>query len=655
MKVIVEDVYDHILREIANSTWNIWSKAGFEVSINDIYESLEEPPLEKFGDIALPTFRFSKKFKVNYKELISKTLRELDLIRLRVISRVNVIGGYINFFINEEYAAKELFQTISNIGYSYGLKTVEKPLRIVVEHTSANPVHPLHIGHGRNAILGDVLSRILTKRGHRVIRRFYINDMGRQVAILAYGCLALGSIQPTGKPDHFYGIIYSATNAVIEIDRLKKELEEARKKGDYVEAEKVNSELLDWLNVLAELKSKNNKLVMTLIEKLKGKDHEREIQNIMRTYEKRLDENIVKTVRRICADVIEGFRETLGKMGVEFDYWDWESDLVWRGIVDEVMARAEKSPYFTTYKGALALDFSTLQKISEIREKLKLPKSFEIPPLILRRSDGTTLYTTRDIAYSIVKFKNADKVINVIMSEQKLAQAQLRLALLALGYRREAYNLIHYSYEIVNLPGVKMSGRKGRFVDLDSLIEEAISRAYFEVSKRNPNMAEEWKEKIARIVGLGAVRYALVSVSASKPLTFIWDNVLNFEKNSGPYIQYTYARAINILKNYGKKVDFDLETLDYNVLRKPIIRRLLILLIKFPKTFTKAADELKPECLVEYAGKLADTFNSFYTTEPVIKEPDEGKKRTKLYIVKTVEIVLKNILTLLGIEAPERM
>ena len=655
MKIIVEDVYEHILQEIANNIWDIWSKAGYEVSVDDIYESLEEPPLERFGDIALPTFRFSKEFKVDYKELISRTLCVLDSRRVRVISKIDAVGGYINFFIDEKFAAKELFNTISNIGYGYGLKTIEKPLRIVVEHTSANPVHPLHIGHGRNAVLGDVLSRILTKRGHKVIRRFYINDMGRQVAILAYGCLTLGNLRPTSKPDHFYGLIYSATNAIIEIDRLKRELERAKKKGDYVEMERINSELLDWLNVLAELKSKNYELVMTLVEMLKGKDHEKEVQRIMETYEKRLDENIVRTVRSICTDVIEGFKETLDKMGIEFDFWDWESDLVWEGIVDEVLAKAEKSPYFTIYKGASALDFSTLQKISEVREKLKLPKSFEIPPLILRRSDGTTLYTTRDIAYSIVKFENADKVINVIMSEQKLAQAQLRLALLALGYEKEAYNLIHYSYEIVNLPGVKMSGRKGRFIDLDSLIEEAISRAYFEVSKRNPNMPEELKEKIAKIVGLGAIRYALVSVSASKPLTFIWDNVLNFEKNSGPYIQYTYARAINILKNYGKKVDFDLETLDYNVLRKPIIRRLLILLIKFPRVFAKAADELKPEYLVEYAGKLADTFNSFYTTEPVIKEPNEGKRRTKLYIVKTVEIVLKNILTLLGIEAPERM
>lgn len=655
MNTVIEDVYEYVLREIAKNIWDVWSNAGFKVSIDDVYKSLEEPPLEKFGDIALPTFRFSKKFKVDYRELISKTLHELNLRGMEVISKADVVRGYINFFINEKFVAKELFNTVSTIGYSYGLKTVNRPLRIVVEHTSANPVHPLHIGHGRNAVLGDVLSRILIKRGHKVTRRFYINDMGRQVAILTYGCLALGKLKPTGKPDHFYGIIYSATNAIVEVDRLKKELEKAKEKGNYAEMERINNELLDWLNVLAKLKSKNQELVIKLIEKLKGKDHEREIGRIMETYEKRLNESIVKIVRSICTDIIKGFRETLEKMNIKFDFWDWESDLIWEGIVDEILAKAEKSPYFTVYKGASALDFSTLQRISEVREKLELPRFFEIPPLILKRSDGTTLYTTRDIAYSIMKFKNADKVINVIMSEQKLTQAQLRLALLALGYRREAYNLIHYSYEVVNLPGVKMSGRKGVFVDLDSLIEEAVSRAYFEVSKRNPNMSEELKEKIARIVGLGAIRYALVSVSASKPLTFIWDDVLNFERNSGPYIQYTYARALSILRNYGKEVDFSLETLDYNILKKPIVRKLLILLIKFPKIFVKAAEELKPEYLVEYAGKLADTFNSFYTVEPVLKEPVEEKKRTKIYIVKTIEIVLKNILTLLGIEAPERM
>jgi len=655
MNNYVEDVYEYILCKLSNHICDSWNRINLKVSASEIYKSLEEPPLEKFGDIALPTFKFSKKLSVNYNVLAESITTQMSKRKTEFISKVNVVGGYINFFINEEFAAKHLFNTVSNMGYDYGFIKTDKPLHIVVEHTSANPVHPLHIGHGRNAVLGDVISRILAKRGHSVIRRFYVNDMGRQVAILAYGCLHLNNPLPKGKPDHFYGVIYSITNAIIEIDRLKREIKELKEKRRFEDLERTNNELLDWLNVLAELKGKEPKLVLELIEKLKGKEHESEIQKIMKAYEKRSSEKIVKIIRTICNSIVEGFKETLDKMGVEFDFWDWESDIVWSSIISKILEEARKSPYFMIHKGTSALDFSSLQKISDVREKLKLPKTFEIPPLILQRSDGTTLYTMRDIAYSIIKFKNVDKVINVIMSEQKLAQAQLRLALLALGYKREAYNLIHYSYEIVNLPGMRMSGRKGRFVDLDSLIEEAVSRAYLEVSKRNPKMDEEMKERIAKTVGLGAIRYALVSVSASKPLTFIWDDVLNFERNSGPYIQYTYARALNILRNYGKEIDFSLETLDYSILKKPIIRRLLILLIKFPKVFVETAEELKPEYLAEYAGKLADTFNSFYTMEPVLKEPVEEKKRTKLYIVKTVEIVLKNILTLLGIEAPERM
>ncbi len=626
---------------------------GFTVVKGRILSELEEPPLEKFGDLSLPVYTFAKQLKMKPHELAEATAKNL---KLNFIRKNNVIGGYLNIFLKEEEIAKMLFKAIQTFNNKFGYVETGKPERIVIEHTSANPVHPLHVGHARNSILGDTLARMLARRGHIVQRRFYINDMGRQVAILTYGYLALNKPKPEGKPDHFYGIIYSITNVIIEIEKLRKEMEFAKNTSNREEYLKLQDELYDWLNALASLEEKRKDFVEKLSKRLSGKEHEKEIQKIMKEYEERTSLELVSIIRNLCNDIIKGFKETLAKVNIEFDKWDWESNLAWQSLVGKILKKAKESPYATIYKGAFALNFSQIQEHREVKEKLGLPKAFKIPPLILQRSDGTTLYTTRDIAYSLVKFKEADKVINVIMSEQSLEQLQVKLALYALGYTKEALNLIHYSYEIVKIPGAKMSGRKGRYIDFDGLINEAIARAFFEVERRNPNLPKEEKEKIAKAVGIGALRYALVSVSASKPLVFKWEDVLSFEKNSGPYIQYTYARAKSILKNYGKPVMFnELSSLDYGVFKEDKPRKLLLNIVKFPWVFAKAADELKPELLINYAGKLADIFNSFYAKVPVLAEKDENKRRSKLLLVKATEIVLKNILDVLGIEAPERM
>ena len=183
-----------------------------------------------------------------------------------------------------------------------------------------------------------------------------------------------------------------------------------------------------------------------------------------------------------------------------------------------------------------------------LKAKLGLSDNNEVPPLTLVRADGTTLYTTRDIAYTIWKFKHAEKVINVIGMEQSLAQLQLKLALYAMGYGKDADNLVHFAYNLVTLPGYKMSSRRGHYITFDEVLDEAVRRAYEEVSKRSPMLSEEEKRNIANFVGLGAVRYALVDVDPGKPVMFTWERVLNFETNSAPYVQYTHARACSILR-----------------------------------------------------------------------------------------------------------
>jgi arginyl-tRNA synthetase len=267
------------------------------------------------------------------------------------------------------------------------------------------------------------------------------------------------------------------------------------------------------------------------------------------------------------------------------------------------------------------------------------------------RADGTTLYTTRDVAYTLWKFGRADRAVNVIGMEQSLAQLQLKIALYAVGCGREAEGLVHFAYNLVTLPGYKMSSRRGRYITLDEVLDEAVQRAFEEVSKRSPMLSEEEKRKIATFVGLGAVRYALVDVDAGKPVVFTWDRVLNFETNSAPYVQYTHARACSILRKAGSE-----RTLaNFGLLTERLERELVLALAGFPDVFADAAEYLKPNMIADYTNALADKFNTFYGALPVIKAEPKELSEARLALTEAVRIVLSNALTLIGVVAPEKM
>jgi arginyl-tRNA synthetase len=267
------------------------------------------------------------------------------------------------------------------------------------------------------------------------------------------------------------------------------------------------------------------------------------------------------------------------------------------------------------------------------------------------RADGTTLYTTRDIAYTLWKFEHAKKVINVIGMEQSLAQLQLKVALYILGYSGCADKFIHFAYNLVTLPGYKMSSRRGRYIAFDDVLNEAVERAYEEVSKRSPQLSQEEKCHIANFVGLGAVRYSLVDVDPSKPVVFTWNRVLNFETNSAPYVQYTHARACSILRKAARKP----ESADFALLKEKMELDLILALASFPDAFVEAADYLKPNLISSFTNALADKFNTFYNALPVIKAETKELRDARIALTDSIRIVLNNALTLIGVVAPEKM
>jgi arginyl-tRNA synthetase len=614
--------------------------------------TLEKPPSPDFGQLASSLcFELAKNVNEKPAVLAERIVEAMEKSKFSLIEHAASAGGYVNFYVDFAKFSALVIQSVGQFDREYGFVKTDKPLRIIVEHTSVNPLHPIHIGQARNPMLGDAVANMFKAMGHKVFRHYYIDDVGRQTAVIAYGYKKLGKPKPEGKPDHFIGKIYTITSCLIEINRLKKELENAKKTSLNEEVSKINRELDDWMSVAVELKGRFPELFEKLLNEIsKDKDPENEVNRLNRAYEEG-EEAAKELIREVSELCLQGFRETLARAGVFYDSWDWESDFVWNNSVIDALKKLKKTPYIFVLGGVLEFDAEKAVKELNLKQKLRLREDYEVPSLTLMRADGTTLYTTRDIAYTLWKFERAEKFINVIGMEQTLAQLQLKIALHALGYGEKANNLIHFAYNLVTLPGYKMSSRRGRYITFDEVMDEAVERAYKEVSKRSPQLSEDEKRKIAEFVGIGAVRYALVEVDPSKPVVFTWDRVLNFEKNSAPYIQYTHARACSILRKAARKP----ENPAYEMLKERIENQIVLDLANFPEIFIEATDFLKPNMIADFANALSDKFNTFYNAYPVIKAEPKELSDARLVLVDAVRIVLRNALNLLGIVAPEKM
>jgi arginyl-tRNA synthetase len=651
---IVENPFAAFRSECETSLTYALNKLLPEVQITDL--ALEKPPNLEYGQLASSLcFELAEKVSQKPLDLAEHLVKAIDKSRFILVEKVSSAGGgYVNFHVDFAKFSKVALNSVRKLDAEYGFIKTEKPLKIIVEHTSANPLHPITVGTARNPVLGDTIARLLTSRGHTVHRHFYIDDVGRQSSVIAYGYEKLGKPKPDEKPDEYIGKIYTITSCFVEINRLKRELERAKTVAADEETLKFTRELDDWMAVAADLKGRYPELFETLLTRI-GEDENPEtaIKILNQAYEAadKKAKALVRTVSELC---LEGFRETLGKIGVVIDSWDWESDLVWSGRVEEVLRQLKKSRFTHAEGGVLEFDAERVVRELGLWQRLGLREGHDIPSLTLVRADGTTLYTTRDVAYTLLKFEKAEKVINVIGMEQSLAQLQLRIALHALGYGKCADSLVHFAYNLVTFPGYKMSSRRGRYITLDEVLDEAVKRAYEEVSKRSPELSNGEKQKIADFVGKGAVRYALVEVDTSKPVMFTWDRVLNFERNSAPYIQYTHARACSILRKAARNPAEPA----YEQLKEDLEREMIITLASFPDTFVEATEYLKPNLIADFANSLADKFNTFYSARerfPVINAKPRGLSDARLALTDSVKIVLRNALNLIGVLAPERM
>ena len=566
-------MYRILEKEAIKALENAVSALGWEL-LDKI--KVEEPPSSDMGDVASSlSFQLAKELKRSPMEITQEILGKIETPS--IFEKVESKGPYINFFANNEKFSKLVLEALDD---DYGALE-PKNTKIMLEHTSANPNGPLHIGHIRNSIIGDSLTRILKKAGYEVETQYYVNDMGRQIAMIVWGLLNPDYVNyemdEAGKPDHEIGKLYFNVN---EVMRAQPEL--------------------------------------------KG-----EINKILKRYEKGKEEKLGELFKGVVEKCVQGIKVTSERLNVHHDAFVWESTFIKNGDVERILKSLE---------GRI--------KTNEV-PYLDLEEYGIDKELILARSDGTSLYATRDLAYHLYKSNNSDKMVDILGSDHKLAVKQLSIALEMIG--GSAPEVIFY--EFITLPEGSMSTRRGVFISVDELMDEAVERAMKEIEARRSDLTDVEKAEIAEKIGIGAIRYFIARLSPEKHIVFKWDEALSFERGCAS-IQYSHARACKLLEKAGISETIDPATvMDWN-LEDPAEIELVKIVSKFTTVIEESARINRVHPVAQYAMDLAGAFNKFYKSVPVI---GSDKEDLRLLIVDKARITIRNSLELMGIDAPESM
>ncbi|GAB3666505.1 arginine--tRNA ligase [Halopiger thermotolerans] len=567
---------------------------------------LEEPPEDVESVLASSVaFRLAGEAGQAPPQVAARIADEIDVDDLTYVAAVQTQGPYLNFLPSDAYLAATLETATDE---SYGA-LADRETSVVVEHTSANPTGPVHVGRARNPIIGDAVANLLDYAGYDVDRHYYVNDAGRQMAVFTWAYETFDEDDLDSEPER---------------DRIEYDLVRYYRKGNEFLENGPEDEVADA---------------------------EAEIESIMQGLEDGDDETYER-VSEVVDQVLSGMTACLERLPAEFDEFVKETRFMRNGDTDDLVARLKELDEAVYEEDAWQLDL----------EDHGIDKN-----LVFLRSDGTSLYATRDLAHHEWKFDNYDRAVTVLGEDHKLQARQLNTTLELLGNDTDQLEQVLYSY--VNLPEGKMSTRRGTGVDLDDLLDEAIDRARQEVEDRlddrirDDDLDEDDIERIAHQVGIGAVRYDIVSKQPTKAITFEWDRALDFEAQSAPYVQYVHARTCGILEEAGlepdadlAEQDLDLESLEADLLETDAEQDLLETIARFPAVVDEAADDLEPHRIATYTREFADRFNAFYRECPVLADDvDPAVRDARLALVAASKHTIANALDILGVEAPRSM
>ena len=578
----------------------------YGVQVPEKMVQLQETRAEFEGQLTLVVFPFLKMSKKAPEATAQEIGEQLVAKVPEVISKFNVIKGFLNLVINPAQWIELLESIQQNPTFGFTPVTEESPL-VMIEYSSPNTNKPLHLGHVRNNLLGWALANVMQANGNKVVKTNIVNDRGIHIckSMLAWLKYGNGETPETSgkKGDHLIGDYYVAFDK-----HYREEVKELVAQGMDEEQAKQEAPLIKEAHEMLVKWEQNDPEVRALWKKMNEW-------------------------------VYAGFDETYKALGVSFDKIYYESETYLEGK-EKVEEGLQKGFFYRREDGSVWADLTK----EGLDEKLLL------------RSDGTSVYMTQDIGTAKLRFQDypIDKMIYVVGNEQNYHFQVLSILLDKLGFKW-GKDLVHFSYGMVELPNGKMKSREGTVVDADDLIATMISDArQMSADKVNKleGITEEEAQEIARIVGMGALKYFILKVDARKNMLFNPEESIDFNGNTGPFIQYTYARIRSILRKAGE-VDLAALAKDTELSDKEI--SLIQHLQGFQAAVKQAGADYNPSCIANYCYELVKEYNQFYHDFSVLREEDEKKRLFRIALSAAVSQVIKNGMGLLGIEVPERM
>ena len=576
----------------------------YGVEITPAQVQFQKTRAEFEGDITLVVFPFVKAAK----KAPAQVAQEVgEALVGELVEQYNAVQGFLNLSIAQSYWLEQLQGIAAADNYGQLSRGEEEKPLMMVEYSSPNTNKPLHLGHVRNNLLGYSIAKIQEANGWNVVKTNIVNDRGIHIckSMLAWQKFGNGETPENSgkKGDHLIGDYYVRFDV-----EYKAQIKELMAGGMDEETAKKEAPLIKEAQAMLVKWEQNDPEVRALWQKMNEW-------------------------------VYAGFDETYAQMGVGFDKIYYESDtyLVGKGEVERGLAKGD---FYRREDGSVWADLAQ----NGLDEKLLL------------RADGTSVYMTQDIGTAKLRFQDypIDKMVYVVGNEQEYHFKVLSILLDRLGFPF-GKELVHFSYGMVELPNGKMKSREGTVVDADDLMAQMIADAK-EISKDKvntlPDITEEEANEIARMVGLGALKYFILKVDPRKNMLFNPEESIDFNGNTGPFIQYTYARIQSVLRKAQGVQEFrSLGVQELSEKELSLIQRL----VDYPAAVRQAGDEFSPAVIANYAYALACDFNSFYHDHSILNEADAEKRALRLLLSQTVAKVIKSAMALLGIEVPNRM
>lgn len=573
---------------------------GAEVAAESIVPSTTKKEFE--GNLTIVVFPF---LKASHKrpEDTAQEIGEYLVANCEAVEKFNVIKGFLNITIKPSFWTSVLQSVEATENFGFKPVTDDSHL-VMIEYSSPNTNKPLHLGHVRNNLLGFSLAKIMEANGNKVVKTNIVNDRGIHICKSMLAWLKWGNgITPEKagkKGDHLIGDFYVAFDK-----HYKEELQQLMDGGMTKEEAEANSTLM--------------KEARTMLKK--WEDGDEEVRSLWRTMNEW---------------VYAGFDETYARMGVSFDKIYYESNTYLEGK-EKVLEGLEKGIFYRKDDNSVWADLTA----DGLDQKLLL------------RTDGTSVYMTQDIGTAKLRFQDypIDQMIYVVGNEQNYHFQVLSLLLDKLGFSW-GKDLIHFSYGMVELPNGKMKSREGTVVDADELMDEMIATARKMSEGRLKGVPEDEMDDVYRIIGLGALKYFILKVDPRKNMLFNPQESIDFNGNTGPFVQYTYARIRSVLRKSDEAdAATDITAYEPNEKEIEIIQRIA----DFPSVVSEAGRTYSPALIANYVFELAKGYNQFYHDYSILKEENGVARAFRLHLSRTVADIIRRGFSLLGVEVPERM